>query len=454
MNHSSNGRAVLEYLLQKKGHNGHENRNEIISYINLIPNENVPLVQEYDKYWLRARKNHKCQMRTIWQSFSTNELKKDNAEDIVIANRIGVELAQTLFSDRQVVICTQIDGEGEMVHNHLAINDCDIYEYKACPDEITDWHVISKLSDEISSKYFDIDPCLSSHTYYADRFTHTETRLRNDLKNAKVELENAEDDEAKAKALKKKDKAYCWKDDIRSRLDKALDNCVSEDEYINMGEQYGVSIKKAFSKKKDKNYYLYELTDTSNAPSDFKQNKGYRKPKIRSYTLGPQYDFDCVQDIIENNKSSRTMEKPGTVNNDGSGSRPDISTCCDYLCDYAADKVQHRKYPSACFSSSEYYHQINQIISNNQMQINTIQIMMAVLNVLGRQKQAKMYQRMLYDLIDEQRKLKREKAQKSIEDAKRKAEHPVRRSPKKHYDIDEMVSQADELNQSVDEIKL
>ncbi|MCR5652113.1 MAG: hypothetical protein K6F86_13145 [Lachnospiraceae bacterium] len=95
------------------------------------------------------------------------------------------------------------------------------------------------------------------------------------------------------------------------------------------------------------------------------------------------------------------------------------------------------------------------MITNNQMQINTIQIMMAVLNILGKQKQAKVYQRMLYDLIDEQRRLMRERAQKNIEEAeKKKAEHPIRRSPRKHYDIEEMVSQADELNQSIDEIKL
>lgn len=421
--HIKNGRALIAYLLSKKGHNGHENRNEMISYFNLVPN--VSLVTQFDQYWLRARSNHLCQMQAIYQSFSANELSSENPEDIKTAHDIGYETGCLLFPDRQWFLVTQIDGKGGYIHNHLAASDVDIYEYKGCSENQKNWKNIKKISDEISSKYITIDPRVLKKYKDVQKYTHTEQGLR----------ENGE---------------YCWKDDIRERIEIARDEAGDIDDFVIKCQKYGVKAEKKHRKKTDKDYFTYTLMDYKNAPSDFKQSKGYREPKIRSYNLEDEYDYDGIVDYIQNNKSASK-----TVNNNGSGSGPDLSTCCTFLCDYADNKLKHRKYPNSCFSSLEYYNQINQMITNNQMQINTIQILMAVLNVLGKQKQAKVYQRMLYDLIDEQRRLRRERAQKSIEAAeKRKAEHPIRRSPRRHFDIDEIVNQADELNQSVDEIKL
>ena len=423
ISHKHNGRAVIEYLLSKHGHNGNATRNLMVSYRNLVPN--VPLVSEFEQYWLRARSNHVCQMQTIYQSFSLDELSPDNPQDVWAAHQIGKEFAHALFKDdRQYFVVTQCDGVSGLLHNHVACSDTDIYEYKGCSEEQRNWKYIKKLSDEIASKYLG-DCGGNARDKSAAKYTHTEQKKR----------ENGE---------------YCWKDDIRERIELARDEAGDIDGFVIQCQIHGVKAELKHRQKTDKAYFTYTLTDFKNAPSDFKQSKGYREPKIRSYNLEDEYDYDGIADYIKNNKSASK-----NANNGGSGSCPDIQSCCTFLCDYADNKIKHRKYPSACFSSSEYYHQINQIITNNQMQINTIQIMMAVLNFLGNQKQAKAYQRMLYDLIDEQRRLRRERAKKSIEAAeKRKAEHPIRRSPRRHYDIEEMVSQADELNQSIDEIKL
>lgn len=85
-----NGRGALEYAYGKdKGHNGNQNRNEMISCVNLLPG--VDVATQMEKHWNKARSNHKTQVIRIVQSFSINELNPDEPADILTANMIGQE---------------------------------------------------------------------------------------------------------------------------------------------------------------------------------------------------------------------------------------------------------------------------------------------------------------------------------------------------------------------------
>ena len=55
-----NGRSLLEYILQEKGHNGNAVRNMMKSSVAM--NDNEDYGTQMDRYWRRARSNHKVQI--------------------------------------------------------------------------------------------------------------------------------------------------------------------------------------------------------------------------------------------------------------------------------------------------------------------------------------------------------------------------------------------------------
>ena len=64
---TANGAAAIAYALNGSGHNGAVNRNEAVTYIKL--NNKIPIFIQFEKYWNRARVNHKTQIIRIVQSF-------------------------------------------------------------------------------------------------------------------------------------------------------------------------------------------------------------------------------------------------------------------------------------------------------------------------------------------------------------------------------------------------
>ena len=268
-----NGRSLLEYILQEKGHNGNAVRNMMKSSVAM--NDNEDYGTQMDSYWRRARSNHKVQIIHIIQSFSPKEFSRDNPDDVLKVNVIGQDLVSEHYKGRQALICTQADGKGECLHNHILINDVSMINSKGCDNEEYHHKNVSEWSDKIVANY--IIP---------------------------IEAEEPDEKLTRTEILKRENKKYVYKDDIRKRVEKTMENVSSEKEFLEKLFDNGVVAKKKKRGTKDKEeYYLYELLDLSEVP------EGTRLPKynltIKSYNLGAAYGPKAVNEAVKNYKSPK-----------------------------------------------------------------------------------------------------------------------------------------------------
>ena len=261
---TANGHGALMYAYGKgKGHNGSDVRNDLIANVNILPG--VPAEIQMQKYWNRARANHKTQVIRVVQSFSVRELNPDEPADILTANMIGQEFVQKYYPDRQAVVFTQTDGKSGLIHNHVIISDTDMTSSRGCDKQQYYQPTLAKWTDEIAGQYFELD---FGNTTVPDKTTQTERAKR---------------------ALGE----YVWKDDLKSRITEALNESESEDDWIKNLPAHGVNIEVHDSKKRGK-YYTYELMDTDG----FGDKKIPQNLKSRSYKLGTLYDAEHVQEYF------------------------------------------------------------------------------------------------------------------------------------------------------------
>lgn len=259
-----NGHGALMYAYGKgKGHNGSDVRNDLIANVNILPG--VPAEIQMQKYWNRARANHKTQVIRVVQSFSVRELNPDEPADILTANIIGQEFVQKYYPDRQAVVFTQTDGKSGLIHNHVIISDTDMTSSRGCDKQQYYQPTLAKWTDEIAGQYFELD---FGDTTVPDKTTQTERAKR---------------------ALGE----YVWKDDLKSRITEAMNESESEEDWIKNLPAHGVNIEVHDSKKRGK-YYTYELMDTDG----FGDKKIPQNLKSRSYKLGTLYDAEHVQEYF------------------------------------------------------------------------------------------------------------------------------------------------------------
>lgn len=267
---TANGHGALMYAYGKgKGHNGSDVRNDLIANVNILPG--VPAEIQMQKYWNRARANHKTQVIRVVQSFSVRELNPDEPADILTANMIGQEFVQKYYPDRQAVVFTQTDGKSGLIHNHVIISDTDMTSSRGCDKQQYYQPTLAKWTDEIAGQYFELD---FGDTIVPDKTTQTERAKR---------------------ALGE----YVWKDDLKSRITEALNESESEEDWIKNLPAHGVNIEVHDSRKRGK-YYTYELMDTDG----FGDKKIPQNLKSRSYKLGTLYDAEHVQEYF----SEKEME--------------------------------------------------------------------------------------------------------------------------------------------------
>lgn len=259
------GNDALNYVLSEKGHNNAERRNEIVTPINM--RKGIPYNQQMNKYWLRASIKHKTQLITIIQSFSKKEFDPTNSYDIEKANQLGQELVDTHYPGRQALVCTQIDGKGGYVHNHILINDVSLIDGKGCEKEQYYHPYISKWTDEITEKYTIRDEGENE----GDRLTRADLERR----------------------LKKE---FLYKDKLRICILNAMDKSMSEQEFFARLKRDGVDVIKKSSKKYGE-FYTYELVDLSCIPAGTKLPD--HAMKSRSYKLGPKYGPKALQEHID-----------------------------------------------------------------------------------------------------------------------------------------------------------
>ena len=270
------GKALLKYAIGKdaKGHNGKEQRNEVIGYVNLVPG--VDVATQMQQYWDKMKSGHKNQMIHVIQSFSKKEFNPDDPNDLQMANHLGVEFAQLHYPGRQVAVFTQIDGKAGCVHNHIAVNNVSMEDYRACDKEQYYHPTIKKWTDKITEKY-----------------TVRDTGVKNPEKLTQSE-----------KSLREKGE-YSWKDDLRDRIKKSLKECESVDEFFEKLQSNGVGVEHKQSKRKTAkhtDFYVYDLQDLSNVPDG---EKAPKHTKVRSYNMGHLYDVDGVQEYFDLKESAK-----------------------------------------------------------------------------------------------------------------------------------------------------
>lgn len=259
-----NGAGALAYAYGKgKGHNDNQHRNDMIANVNILPG--VPTEVQMQKYWNRARANHKTQVIRVVQSFSINELNPDEPSDVLTASMIGQEFAHTYYPDRQAVVFTQTDGKSHLIHNHIIISDTDMTSSKGCDKQQYYQPTLAQWTNEIAGQYFELD---FGNAKTMDKTTQTERAKR---------------------ALGE----YVWKDDLKSRITEALNESESEEDWIKNLPAHGVNIEVHDSKKRGK-YYTYELMDTDG----FGDKKIPQNLKSRSYKLGTLYDAEHIQEYF------------------------------------------------------------------------------------------------------------------------------------------------------------
>lgn len=86
---------------------------------------------------------------TIVQSWSRDELDKDNPADVQKANAMGVKLAQRLAPGSPYVVATHTDSKSGCVHNHIILLNHDVNTGKAASRRASNWHAVKAVNDSV-----------------------------------------------------------------------------------------------------------------------------------------------------------------------------------------------------------------------------------------------------------------------------------------------------------------
>ena len=266
---TKNGRGALLYAIgtNGKGHNGKDQRNACIGCVNLLPG--VDFADQMQPYWDRASEQHKTQVLRIVQSFSKKEFDPDSPADIDKANQLGQEYARLYYEGRQAVVCTQIDGKGGCVHNHIIVNDVHMDTLMGCDKEQYHHSTLKRWTDEITSKYTTLDTG-----------------------------EKAKDKVSQTERAKREKGEYVWKDDLKDRIKAAMTEATSEQDYFDRLAAHGVAAAQKSSKKYG-DYFTYELLEI---PDGVKVNN----PKARSYNLGEIYGVGSLRIVLMSRQQTGT----------------------------------------------------------------------------------------------------------------------------------------------------
>lgn len=277
---TKNGADALKYAEGNgKGHNGNGERNEFVSRVNLFAS--VSYLQQTQRYWDKARSNHKIQVIRIVQSFSKNEFDPKNLNDGSLANELGVEFAYAYYPNRQVVVFTQRDGKSGLWHNHVLVNDVEMGTLKGCENYQYKHSVVKSWNDKITSKYTTLD--------------------RGKQKTA--------DKISRAERVKREQGEYVWRDNLKSRVHNAMEMSKTENDFEECLKANSVGATRKISKKYGE-YFTYELLDTSNVPEDCKLPN--HKLLGRSYKLGTAYSLDALRDVLKA-KEAKEQPKPTKI---------------------------------------------------------------------------------------------------------------------------------------------
>lgn len=274
ISHTRNGRAAIQYARGNgRGHNGHAKRNLLIGGVGMLPDDVIPFENQMAEEWERASGRNKNQVRRIVVSFSEKELNPQGEDSAYLALEMAQEFIEEAYPNRKAAIFVQNDGKGGKLHVHILVSNVDSMEYKGCTDEQTKFGYVKENFNRVAGRHITLDNGKKTK----DKFTQTERAL---------EEENEEAAENGGAA------AYIWKDDLRERIQIAMENAASEDDFLEALEDEGVKARYGTSKRYGE-YISYELVDV---PPHMEGAD--RKYKARSYTLGDAYGVEALREKL------------------------------------------------------------------------------------------------------------------------------------------------------------
>ena len=97
-----------------------------------------------------TQRSNKC--LTFVQSWSVDELDKDNPEDVQRAHALGAETARRLAPNSPFLVATHIDSDGGCVHNRIIILNHDHLTAKAAPKQAGNFHNVKRVNDELMAE--------------------------------------------------------------------------------------------------------------------------------------------------------------------------------------------------------------------------------------------------------------------------------------------------------------
>lgn len=300
INGTKNGEGSIRYAVYGRAHNGKgSHRNCLITPINLLPVKNnyyKAYVNQMNKNWKRARKNHSIQMRRIVISFSKNEINPDNENDIEVANNIVKDFIKTYYPDREALLFYQKDGTGGCLHCHALVSDCSITDGKGCTRQQQSFDYIKRWINDVAEKYIKLD--FGSNN--KNRRTQTERALEEKAELIKNQNPDLSHDELQKVLIE--NKAFSYKDEMKDIIHACMESTDNEDDYFKALEDNGIHpIKK--SSNKYGNFYLYDF---------YRCPIGVKNSKARSYKLGYYYGPTGIQEYWSsknNSPSTHTANK-------------------------------------------------------------------------------------------------------------------------------------------------
>ncbi len=285
----------LSYILEGQGHDGSEHRNLLVVPVGLIDETVESYYSQFGKLMLRKKSQRNInETRTAIVSFSPEELDPDAPESPYIAARIAIDICKKGFDGFPCVIAIQNDNDGHKIHMHMVFANVHCETGFGFARKQTQYQHLRYLTDEVCSKYINIDTRSKSYERKSQRY-------RGLLEsNEGIRKENEVLPPEEQKPLK-----YVWREDLKERVLSSMQGVKSYKEFQDNLEENGIGLEILDSKKYGLGF-RYILKDTSKFTGKIPTNL-----HVRSYRLDYEYGFDALEDEIERNtKTAPSADYP------------------------------------------------------------------------------------------------------------------------------------------------
>ena len=188
--------------------------------------------KQFARVWKRGNRNvGDIQAYTLLFSFSENELNPENMESLDNAADIVANVIEKNYPGHQYTIVAQNDGKSGLVHCHACINALNYKTLKACRGRQTSYSVIrEEIEKEMELWHIPID--------YGKQ--HIKSEKKQKQRTAKI----------------KNNKEVSWMDELRKRIQIAVQQTMSFAELEKNLNRYGVIVT-----RKTKSNWTFQLWD-------------------------------------------------------------------------------------------------------------------------------------------------------------------------------------------------